>query len=194
MSNTNVIKNNYTSFKLSAKTSTFVTTLAIALAVLLPQLAHTIGATLGINSMLGEVILPMHLPIILTGFIAGPIAGAITGVFAPIISFMLTDMPGETILPFIVIELVTYGFTSGTLKNINMHMVAKIFTVQLSGRIIRALAILVAYYLVGSEAIKPSIILESIKTGIIGIILQLTLIPLIMLAVGKVISNERYSK
>jgi len=194
MSNTNVIKNNYTSFKLSAKASTLVTGLAIVLAVILPQLAHTIGAAIGINTMLGEVILPMHLPVMLTGFIAGPIAGAITGLFAPIISFMFTGMPGEIMLPFIVIELVTYGFTSGALKNINIHLIAKTFIVQFLGRFVRALAILVVFYILGNEAVKPSIILESIKTGIIGIILQLTLIPLIMLAVGKVINDEPYSE
>ena len=194
MSNTNVLNKNYTAFKLSAKTSTLVIMLAIALAVLLPQLAHTAGAAIGINSLLGEVILPMHFPVMLTGFIAGPVAGAITGLFAPIISFMLTGMPGTAMLPFIIIELAIYGLTSGAIKNTNIHMVAKIFAVQLSGRLARAIAILATFYLVGNERVKPAIILESIKTGAIGIVLQLTLIPLIMIAVGKVINNEQSSK
>lgn len=194
MSNTNVIQNSYTSFKLSTKASTLVTTLAIALAVLLPQLAHLMGAALGLNTMLGEVILPMHLPVMLTGFIAGPIAGTITGLFAPIISYALTGMPGVAMLPFIIVELSIYGLTSGALKKTNLHIVAKVFVIQLSGRLVRALAILATFYLAGIETIKPAIIWTSIKTGAVGIVLQLILIPLIMLAVGKVINNEGYSK
>lgn len=194
MSNTNVLKKNYTAIRLSAKTSTLVTMLAIALAVLLPQLAHTAGAAIGINSLLGEIILPMHLPVMLTGFIAGPVAGAITGLFAPIISFMLTGMPGTAMFPFIIVELAIYGLTSGAIKNKNIHMLAKILAVQLSGRLARAIAILATFYLVGNERVKPAIILESIKTGAIGIVLQLTLIPLIMITVGKVINNEQSSE
>ncbi len=194
MSNTNVIKNNYTAFKLSAKASTLVTTLAIALAVLLPQIAHLMGAALGVNTMLGEVILPMHLPVMLTGFIAGPVAGAITGLLAPMISYTLTGMPGVAMLPFIVIELTIYGFTSGALKTVNINTIVKILSVQLAGRLAKAFAILGTFYLMGNETIKPTVIWTSIKTGLVGIVLQIILIPIILFSIEKVINNERYSK
>lgn len=159
--------------RLSLKTQTLAALAAIAGAVALPQLFHLFG------SSLGETFLPMHLPIMLAGLFAGPFAGAAAGILGPLCSFALSGMPGAAMLPFIVIELFTYGLCAGLLKNAPIPTLAKALVIQVSGRAVRAAAILSAVYLFGYQAINPAVILTSIAVGLPGILLQLCLLPLI---------------
>lgn len=141
---------------------------SVIAAVGLPQVLHLIGFGLG------EIILPMHLPVLLAGFVVGPYAGAVCGLLSPIISYLLTGMPQEAMLPFIVIELITYGFMAGMLKNVQMPNVLKVLSCQIGGRIIRGIAII----LIGG--VSATVIWSSIVMGLVGIILQLILIPKIL--------------
>ena len=165
---------------LSVKAQTFAAVGAIAAAVLLPQALHVLGKASGIGTALGEVFLPMHLPIILAGLLAGSYVGAIAGLFGPLLSFLLTGMPGAAMLPFMMLELFCYGLLSGLLRNHRMPTLAKVVTTQVFGRAIRAIAILFSVYVLGSNRIPAAIIISSIQTGMIGIALQWMLIPLIV--------------
>ena len=165
--------------KLSVKAQTLATFLAVAAAVALPQLMHLLGLISNLGSTIGETFLPMHLPVILVGILAGPYVGLITGVLSPIISFALTGMPASAMLPFMIIELGVYGLSAGLLRNAKMPSIAKVLIAQIAGRAIRAAAILMAFYIIGSKAIGVPVIWNSIIAGIPGIILQLALIPLI---------------
>ena len=127
---------------------------------------------------IAAIILPMHLPIILVGLLAGPYAGAISGLLGPVASFALSGMPSLAMLPFMMVELCSYGLISGLLRNANIPTVAKVLIVQLGGRLVRAAAILIAVFGIGSRSIGVAAIWTSTLTGIFGIALQLTLIPL----------------
>lgn len=164
--------------KISFKIQSVTALLAAVAAVALPQLFHLLGLMSGTGTLSGEIFLPMHLPIILAGFLAGPLAGGAAGLAAPIISFMLSGMPGLSMLPFMAIELAAYGIFAGLLKNVRLPSVVKVFAVQIIGRAVRAASILTAFYALGSTAVKPAVILTSIAVGAPGIILQLVLIPL----------------
>ncbi len=194
MTNTKTISYKYTMPKLSVKAQTIATVVAVAFVILLPQLIHMIGLETGTGSSLGEMLLPMHLPIIMVGFIAGPVVGTISGFLAPLISFVVTGMPGMVMLPFITIELVVYGFASGVIREVKINTFAKVIIVQIVGRLARSLAILAAVYLMGNAVVKTSVIWTSIKTGLVGILLQLVLIPLSVYVIRKAISNERYAE
>ena len=61
-------------------------------------------------------------------------------------------------LPFMMIELCAYGALSGLFRNIRIPVIAKVFITQLGGRIIRAIAILIAVYALGNESVKVSVI------------------------------------
>lgn len=163
--------------KMSVKSQTIGALAALVSAVILPQMIHAIGAAAGLGTSLGEMLLPMHLPIILAGLLAGPFAAGTAGFLSPLISFALTGMPTTAMLPFMVIELAMYGICSGLLKNAEFPDILKVLAVQISGRVFRAAAILIGFYGMGS-AVKPEIILTSVRVGIIGIILQLVIIPL----------------
>ena len=166
--------------RLSVKAQILAALAAVVAAVAVPQILHLLGAATGMGSSLGEIFLPMHLPIMLVGLMAGPFAGAVAGLVAPLLSTLLTSMPGVGILPFMMIELCVYGLAAGLLKEINIPSVVKVIIVQISGRAVRAGAICLAVYAFGYEKISVSIIWTSIAVGLIGMALQLALIPLIM--------------
>ncbi len=166
--------------RLSVKTQTLAAIAAIIGAVAVPQLFHAIGAVSGLGTALGETFLPMHLPIILAGLLAGPYAGAITGLLGPIVSFLMIGMPSSLMLPFMMLELCTYGALSGLLRNAKMPNIAKVLTAQIGGRLIRAAAILIAVYLLKNDNIKIAVIWKSIIAGLPGLLLQWSLLPLLM--------------
>lgn len=177
--------------RISVKVQAFSAVVAAAAAVGLPQLFHLAGAALGLGTGLGETFLPMHLPVILVGLLAGPWAGAAAGLLAPLVSFWLTGMPVLTMLPFLTIEICIYGLSAGLLRKIRLPAVLKVLGVQLAGRLVRAAALLLAFYVLGSTKISPSIIWTSVKAGVPGILLQLVLIPVILWCVERVRSYER---
>ena len=169
-----------TKSNLSFKKQTLAAAIAIIAAVAVPQLFHVMGHISGLGTSLGETFLPMHLPILLVGMIAGPYAGAAAGLLGPLASFALTGMPGTIMLPFMMVELCAYGLLSGLLRNAKLPCIAKLLASQIGGRIIRAAAILIGVYAFGKTGISVSVIWSSILTGIFGIVLQWSIIPLVM--------------
>lgn len=161
---------------LNSKRKAVLTVLTIGLAVALPQVFHGIGTVLGIGSVAGEIFLPMHFPVLLLGILAGPMAGGIAGAAAPLISFLLTGMPSVAMLPFMVIELATYGASSGVLAEKKINGTALVLLTQVVGRGIKALAVVVAFY-VFSHSVQPLVILTGLVTGLPGMMLQLWLLP-----------------
>lgn len=185
MSNISAVKK-----QLSFKVQTAAALAAVAAAVVIPQIFHIFGAVFGVGTSLGEIFLPMHIPIILVGFLAGPYAGAIAGLLGPLASFVLTRMPTSFMLPFIMIELCTYGLAAGLIKDINIPSIFKVLLVQVSGRIIRSIMVLISVYAFGNMSIKVSSVWMSVVTGIGGIILQLIVIPLIIYGIEKLKKDE----
>ena len=176
--------------RLSLKAQTMATMVAVIAAVALPQFLHNLGLAVGSGSALGEIFLPMHLPILMVGVLAGPYAGLIAGVLAPIISYSLTGMPAMAMLPFITIEVAVYGFGAGLFRNVKIPTFGKVLLVQILGRAVRAVAILVTVYVLGNTVVKPAIILTSIKTGFAGIVLQWILIVAVVYLVQKTSEKE----
>lgn len=104
--------------------------------------------------------------------------------------FGLTAMPGSAMLPFMMLELFSYGLLAGLLKDVKLPSIVKVLAVQVGGRTIRALAILFAVYVIGSNRIPAAVIINSIRTGMIGIVLQWALIPLILYRVNSVSKEQ----
>lgn len=193
MTNIKEHSRSYAMPKLSVGMQSIATVGAVIAAVLIPQALHLLGKATGTASALGEVFLPMHLPVLLVGILAGAYAGAATGLLAPIISYLLTGMPGAVLLPFMTIELAIYGLTIGLLRNVRMFTVFKVLLAQIAGRAVRALAIVLAVYVFETSSIAPSIIWTSIRTGIAGILIQLVLIPIVVYFVRKAENHEQES-
>ena len=176
--------------RLSLKVQTIATLLAIVAAVALPQMFHVLGRISGLGTSLGETFLPMHLPILLVGLLAGPYAGAVSGLIAPLISFAITGMPSQVMLPFMMIELCIYGLSIGLLRNVKMPTILKVVISQVAGRLVRAVAIVISFYGFGGS-IRPAVIWNSIGVGIFGLVLQWVLLPLIIYRVENLKKNEK---
>lgn len=168
----------------SVKTKTLAAVTAVIAAVAIPQLFHVIGAVSGTGTALGETWLPMHLAIFMVGFLAGAEVGVISGALAPLVSFALTGMPTSVMLPFMMIELAVYGLTSGLMAKTKVPVIGKLLTSQIAGRAVRAIAILIGFYALGTK-VQPAVILSSIRAGLPGLLLQWVLIPLIMFRITR---------
>ena len=161
---------------------------AVAAAVLLPQLFHLMGQLSGLGTAPGETFLPMHLPVLFIGLYAGPWAGVLTGLLAPLVSFWLSGMPVAAVLPFMMVELTGYGLAAGLLRGVRMPALLKVVTAQVAGRVLRALTLLLAVYVFGCTDLALSSIWTSLGTGIWGLALQWSLLPLLL---HRVKSDDR---
>lgn len=177
--------------KLTFRTQALAAFGAIAGAVALPQIFHVLGALSGLGTALGETFLPMHLPIILAGLMAGPYAGAVAGLLGPLVSFALSGMPGQAMLPFMMIELAVYGLAAGLLKDTKMPVLAKVVLIQIAGRLVRAAAIVAGVSLLGVQGVKIPVIWNSILTGLPGLALQWLLLPLLVFWINNRAKNEQ---
>ena len=177
-------------YHLSVKTQIVAVIVAIVSAVALPQLVHLIGKATGMGTAFGELLLPMHLPILLVGLLAGPFVGAVSGLLGPLCSFALSGMPGIAVLPFMTVELCAYGLFAGCLRKVNMPTIAKVFLVQVAGRVCRAAATAFAFYVLGSTTIPVVSVWNGVVNGVTGIAIQLILLPVIVAVVEKMKANE----
>ena len=158
--------------------------LIIACAVVLPQLFHLSGIP---NS--GAVFLPMHIPVLLCGLACGWPYGLICGVLGPLLSGVLTGMPGPAVLPGMMVECGVYGLVCG-LMMLRVHtgkLYADLYisqiTAMLLGRVLsgvcKALLFAPATFSIAAWATA------SFVTGLPGIIIQLVLLPSLVVALTK---------
>lgn len=169
----------------TVKTQTLITLTAVVAALALPQIFHIIGVASGVGPALGEAFLPMFLPVLLAGLLGGPVVGLVAGMVSPLLSFALSGMPAAVMLPNFIAELAGYGLVAGLLFNVKMPVICKLLIAQIGGHALKAAVILLSVYALGNHAIPVTLIWSSIATGLPGIILQWSLIPLIVFWVNN---------
>ena len=160
--------------------------LCIALGVVLPVAVHSIPNA-------GNILLPMHIPVLLAGLICGPWYGLATGILAPVLSSLISGMPPAPYLPAMVAELAAYGLISGICirvikcKGITARVYMALIAAMLVGRAVygamNALIFRAGEY--SMELWMSGVFITSAP----GILVQLVIIPVIILALqkGKVI-------
>lgn len=172
--------------------------LMLAFGIALPQLFHLTGIP-----QAGEIFLPMHIPVILTGFVIGGDYGFIIGVLTPLISHLVTGMPGTPRLPFMIGELAIYGLVSGLLyhnaglRNKKFGGLITLIASMLAGRLFYAAMLFVAANLLNIKCGGAIAAVTATVKGIYGIGLQLLVIPPIIYAAqkgGLISERDRKSK
>jgi len=163
--------------------------LFLAMGIVLPMFAHLLG--------LGNNILPMHIPVLLCGFVCGWPFGLIVGFITPLINSLLTGMP--PLFPVAVamsLELATYGFMAGFLYKIlpkkNLFVYLALVVSMIFGRIIWGAAMLLILGIGGKTFTWAAFIGGSVIGAVPGIIIQIILIPILIIALKKarLIANE----
>ena len=158
--------------------------LTVAGAVILPQILHLIGAQVGVGGQLGQMLLPMYLPVMILGFYRGACSGAIVGLIAPLVSFALTAMPAEKLLPYIAIELVATGLLAGLFAKVQLPAMLRVFTVQVLAKAVRLIS-LTTVLLVSGQQVTSAALTAGILTSVPGLILQLLVVSYIIVKKDK---------
>ena len=151
--------------------------IAVFSAIALPQLFHAFGLYTGMGDKFGQMFLPMYLPVLILAFKSNSLSGVIAGILSPIISFSLSGMPTAAMMPFIIVELITFGIFAGLLANKELNIFLKIVIVQVLGRIVRIAATLISVYFINNTTITATAILTPIILAVPGYILQLLVVP-----------------
>lgn len=171
-----------TATKNSTKKLTY-SALCLALCMVLPLLTGQVP-------QIGNMLCPMHLPVLLAGFLCGPVWAGVVGFIAPLLRYLIFGMP--PIYPTgiaMAFELATYGVVSGllykklpkTTGNIYVSLIAA----MIAGRIVWGIVRVLLSGASGASFTWAMFLSGAITTAIPGIILQIVLIPLLVLALQK---------
>ncbi len=162
------------------------TALFSAIGIVLPQAFHLFG-----GPTLGATLLPMHLPVFAGAMLLGPVSGIIIAFVSLTTGFML-GMPTMPILAFMYVELIVYAFVSGYLyysKNINVYV--SLTTAKISGMAIE-LFVIIAVLRIFHVTLPPVFgTVAMFSTGIIGIIIQFILVPIIVTRLRGVFTDDK---
>ena len=155
----------------------------LALALVLPFLTGHIP-------QIGKMLSPMHIPVLLCGFLCGWPWGVVIGFISPLLRSLLFGMPA--IFPSacaMAFELAAYGFVSGLLyrrfPSKNAYIYLTLLIAMVCGRIVWGIARYVFAGVQGTEFTFAAFIAGGVTNAVPGIILQLILIPLIVIALKR---------
>ncbi len=153
------------------------------LCYVLPVAFHSFG--------IGTMFSPMHIPVLLAGILCGPVYGALSGLCGPIISSLLSGMPGPAMLVSMIPELMVYGLLSGALskvfrtQNILLRTYVSLILAMLAGRIVGGV-VNACVYITNAESYSLAIWAASYITGTLpGIIAQLVVLPSVVVILKK---------
>lgn len=154
----------------------------IAMCVVLPMAFHAIPNA-------GSIYLPMHIPVLLCGLVTGWPYGLLCGIAGPIMSHLITAMPGIGYLPQMVIELAAYGLITGLLMNFLpiKNETAKVYTSLVGGMLLGRVVNGISKALIFAKGSYSMTLWVTglFVTGLPGIIIQIIFIPVIYFALKK---------
>lgn len=157
--------------------------LCLGLCLVLPLLTGQI-------QQIGNMLLPMHIPVLLCGFLCGPLWGAVVGFIAPLLRYLIFGMP--VIFPMgisMAFELGTYGLVSGLLYRLLPQKTSSIYLsllgAMVSGRLVWGGVRFLLAGLTNTSFPFSMFIAGAITEAIPGIVIQLILIPVILMALKK---------
>ena len=156
----------------------------LALGMVLPLLTGQIQS-------IGSMLLPMHIPVLLCGFLCGWQYGLAVGFILPLLRSVTFGMPPMyPVALAMAFELATYGFVTGILHaRFRMRRLLALYLTlilaMLAGRLVWGVAQLVLLGIRGSAFTWSAFLAGAVLNAIPGIILQLVLIPVLVLALQK---------
>lgn len=138
---------------------------------------------------IGGMLLPMHIPVLICGFVCGWKYGLLVGFITPLFRSFLFTMPPILTATAMAFELATYGAVTGILyarlKKSNTRIYISLLAAMLAGRIVWGAVSLVIYGVRQTAFTWQMFMAGSLLNAIPGIILQIVLIPLLILALEK---------
>lgn len=152
------------------------TILLSGIGIALPRIFHMLAGA-------GATFLPMHICVLIAALTFGAISSTIVAGSSVIFSYLLTGMPSLARLPYMLIELVIYGILLSVFNKKFNSYISLVMTVVL-GRILYAGVLFSAVNILGLSSYGISV-MESVRIGIPGIILQLLFVPVLVKIMNK---------
>ena len=180
------------SVKLKITVKMLVSAGIIALAIGLPQLVHAVAGAQG-----GAQWLPMYLPVLLGGCLLGWQWGLGIGIVSPLLSFGITSLAGNAMpvavkLPYMVAELAVFGAVSGVFSKRIAENSWMAFPAVLSAAVGgTTLFMTVAAVFQSVSPLSAAAVWSQIQTGLVGLVLQATLVPIIVMILSFAINKEK---
>ena len=143
----------------------------------------------------GKMLLPMHIPVLICGLILGWQYGLAVGFLLPLVRSVLFGMP--VLYPNAIamaFEMGTYGLVAGWLyghakwqctKTLYRSLYRSLVGAMISGRVVWAFAEVILLGMTGTMFTWEMFLAGAFLNAIPGIILQLVLIPVLMVALKK---------
>lgn len=140
---------------------------------------------------IGNMMLPMHFPVFLCGLICGWKYGAVTGAVLPLFRSLTFGMP--PLFPTAIamaVELAVYGMVAGYLYGRSrwqcvFALYRSLIIAMITGRIAWGIAQVILLGISGSVFTWRMFLAGAFLTAIPGIMIQLILIPLLMVALNR---------
>lgn len=158
--------------------------LFLALCLVLPLVTGGIPA-------IGNMLLPMHIPVLFCGLICGWPYGLVVGFVAPLLRSLLFGMPPMyPVAIAMAFELAAYGCIIGVLYARARHqnigaLYASLLTAMVGGRLVWGVAEILLLGMAGNAFTFQAFLSGALLTAVPGIILQLVLIPVVMVALDR---------
>lgn len=139
---------------------------------------------------IGNKLLPMHIPVLLCGFLLGGKYGLIVGFITPLLRSLLFTMPPMfPIAIAMAFELATYGLIAGILYKLfpkkTLYIYISLIISMICGRIVWGIVSSVLYGVSEIGFTWEIFIAGGFINAIPGIIIQIIIIPVIVIAVKR---------
>ena len=148
---------------------------------------------------IGQMPLPMHIPVLLCGLTCGWPYGLACGVLTPLLSHLLTGMPGAAYLPAMLCELAAYGLISGLLSRLihtgrrSLDLYVQLIGAMVIGRVVYGVMNALVFR-AGAYSMEL-FLTAAFVTALPGILIQLILLPGLVLVLEKAgVLNSPYAK
>lgn len=155
----------------------------LALCLVLPFLTANIP-------QVGSALCPMHLPVFLCAFLCGPLWAACVGLMAPALRFLLVGMP--PLFPTglaMCVELAGYGLIAGLLYRLlpkqKRYIYLALLAAMVGGRILWGIARALMSGAAGAAFTWAAFLAGGFTNALPGIVLQIVLIPVLVMALEK---------
>lgn len=168
----------------------------LSLASMFLALAFVMPFLTGQIPQIGSMLCPMHIPVLLCGFFCGGPWGFAVGFIAPLLRSAVFGMPPMFPIGIcMAVELATYGFVAGTLRDRlpagKRSVYVALVSAMVAGRLVWGLAM---FGCMGFDTTKfglAAFFSGAVLTAVPGILLQLVVIPVIVLALEKTASSVK---
>lgn len=152
--------------------------------IALPRIFHVLA-----GSSAGSTFLPMHLAVLIAALVFGTTSSCLVAGSSVIFSYLLTGMPTLARMPYMLIELLIYAILL-SVANKKMNSYLSLIATIILGRILYAGVLEIAINVWGLPTYGISVI-ESIKAGLPGIMIQIICVPFLAKVIQKGVKLDK---